>query len=258
MSSTATSTGITSQIWQRVVRQGDTNGDNSLSKDEFEALRASFRDSADLDQIIHSFDANGDGSLSSSELPSSPLDVDMLGPMLDWQEYRKADAETRAEDDKQIVASLFERADVDRDGFLSDDEMKAEATLWRTRWLEGETTDAGPVFMIRRDADPNHLSPEDFSVGRLIPHDQLKVIPPENIPPDIREALQKAAEEWKNSPDYQKPLTKEEHRQNAITGVLSTPLNATYISRLLSRLSAAIAKSYPTNTLRSDSDGTVA
>lgn len=259
MSSTTASTGITNQIWQRIIRQGDTNADNNLSKDEFEALRAGFKDSADLDQIVRSLDTNGDGSLSSSELPSSPLDVEMLGPMLDWQEYGKADAATRAEDDKRVVDALFKRADVDGDGYLSKDEMEAESNLRRARWLEGKTTDSDPVFAIRIGANRDRLSPEDFAVGRGIPLSSiLKVIPPEEVPADVREAVKKAMEEWKNSPDYHKPLTAEEHRQQTIDTVLNTPLNATYISRLLSQLSAAVEKGDPTNTLRSGSAETVA
>ncbi len=251
--SSAASSGITSQIWQRIVRQGDTNADNSLSKDEFEALRAGFQDSADLDQIIRSFDANGDGSLSSSELPSSSLDTEMLGPMLGWQEYVKADAATRDEDEKQIVAALFKRADVDGDGFLSKDEMKAEVALRQTRWLEGKIDDAIPV--INRNVDKDYLSPEDFGVARrLFP----ELTPPEGIPAEVREAHQKAMEEWRNSPNYQKPMADEEFRQQMTTSVLNTPLNATYISRLLSQLSAAVARTDPTDAIQSGNDGTVA
>ncbi|WP_370677965.1 hypothetical protein [Pleomorphomonas sp. PLEO] len=258
MSSAAGSSGITSQIWQRLVRQGDTNSDNNLSKAELDTLKAGFKDNADIEQIIRSFDKDGDQNLSSSELPSSPLDVEMLGPMLDWQEYGKADATTRSEDDKRVVDSLFARADVDGDGFLSKDEMEAESTLRRTRSLEGKSADSDPVYMIRPDADRDHLSPEDFLVGRRIPSDRLKIIPPEKVPAEVREAIQKAAEEWKSSPDYQKPLTAEEQRQKSVDGVLSTPLSAAYISRLLSQLSAAVAKADPANALRSSDEGTKA
>lgn len=253
MSSAAASSSITSQIWQRIVRQGDTNGDNSLSKDEFEALRAGFKDSADLDKIMSSLDTNGDGSLSSSELPSSPLDTEMLGPMLSWQEYVKADAATRDENDKQIVAALFKRADVDGDGFLSRDEMKAEGALRQTRWLEGKIEDAIPV--ISRNVDKDYLSPEDFGVARRL---FSELTPPKEIPAELREAVQKVAEELRNSPDYQRPMADEEFRQKLTTSVLNTPLDPTYISRLLSQLSAAITKGDPTNTLRSGTDGTVA
>lgn len=259
MSSTASSAGITSQIWQRIVRQGDINGDNSLSKDEFEALRTGFKDSADLDQIVRSFDTNGDGSLSTSELPSSPLDVEMLGPMLDWQEYGKADAATRAEDDQRVVDALFKRADVNQDGYLSKDELEAESNLRRTRWLEGQTTDSDPVFMIRLDADRDHLSPKDFMVGRPIAlNSVLKAVPPEEVPAEVREAVKTAKEEWEKSPDYHKPLTAEERRQQTVDQVLNTPLNATYISRLLSQLSAAIAQSGSVMTPHGGTDGTMA
>lgn len=258
MTSTAASTGITSQIWQRLVRQGDTNVDNSLSKDEFEALRAGFQGNPDIEQIIGSLDANGDGSLSSSELPSSPFDGGMLGPMLDFQEYSKADATTREEDDKRVVSSLFERADVDRDGFLSKDEMEAESTLRQTRWLEGKSTDSDPVFLIRQGGDRNHLSPEDFLVGRRIPVDQLKVVSPEELPAEVREAVEKAGEELKNSPDYRPPLTEEEQRQQATDRVISAPLTATYVSRLLSQLSMAVAKTDPAAGLQGSVDGIVA
>jgi hypothetical protein len=153
MSSAAGSSGITSQIWQRLVKQGDANSDNNLSRDELDTLKAGFKDNPDIEQIIRSFDKDGDQNLSSSELPSSPLDVEMLGPMLDWQEYGKADAATRSEDDKRVVDSLFKRADVDGDGFLSKDEMEAESTLRRTRSLEGKGTDSDPFYMIRPDAE---------------------------------------------------------------------------------------------------------
>lgn len=260
MSTAAGSSGITNQVWQRIIRQGDTNADKALSKGEIEALKAAFKDKVDIDQIIRSLDTDGDQSLNSSELPSSPLDVDMLGPMLDWQDYAKADASTRDEDNKRIVASLFERADVDGDGFLSKDEMEAERTLRRTRWLEGQATDADPVFLINVDADQDRLSPEDFVVLRSIPFDHLKVTPPENLPVEVREAMQKM-EEWKNSPDDQsdqKPLTEEERRQQAVDSVLNAPLTATYIGRLLAQLSAAVAKTDPANTLKNSRDGTVA
>lgn len=258
MSSAEGSPGITSQVWQRVLRQGDTNADKSLGKDEIAALRASFKDNLDIDQIVRSLDTDGDQSLSSSELPSSPLDVDMLGAMLDWQEYAKADAAARDEDNKRIIASLFERADVDGDGFLSTDEMEAEKTLRRTRWLEGKSTGADPVFMINVDADRDRLSPEDFVVLRGIPFDHLKITPSENIPAEVREAMQKAAEEIRNSPDYQRPLTEAEQRQQAVDSVLNTPLTATYIARLLAQLSATVAKTDPSATVRNSRDGTVA
>lgn len=255
MSSVVEPSGITSQIWQRLLKQSDTNADNRLSKDELDALKTSYQGDVDIDQLIRSFDVDGDQSLSSSELPSSPLDVEMLGPLLDWQEYGKADAATRAEDDKRVIDALFQRADVDRDGFLSRDEMEAEKTLRRTRWLEGKATDDDPVYMIRLGADQDRLSPEDFLTGRRIPLDALKVIPPEEIPADVRAAIQKVTEEWQNSPDYQKPLTAEEHRQQAITDVLNTPLTATYMARLLSQLSAAAARMDP---FQSKDNGTLA
>lgn len=258
MTSAAGSSDITQQIWQRLVRQGDTNADNRLGKDEINALRAGFKDNADIDQIIRSFDTDGDQSLSSSELPSSPLDVEMLGPMLGWQEYVKADVVTRAEDDKRVVASLFKRADVDGDGFLSKEEMDAEGALRQARRLEGITTEFDAVFMIRPDADKDRLSPDDFTVGRLIPSDRLKIIPPEELPAETREAIQRAAEEWRNSPDYQKPPTAEEYRQQAVDRVVNAPLTATYVSRLLSQLSAALAKTHAVDTLRSGADGILA
>lgn len=258
MTSTAASSGITSQIWQRLVRQGDTNADNSLSKDEFEALRAGFQGNADIEEIIGSLDANGDGSLSLPELPSSPLDGGMLGPMLDFQEYSKADATTRDQDDKRVVSSLFERADVDRDGFLSKEEMEAESTLRQTRWLEGKATDSDPVYLIRQGADRDHLSPKDLLVGRRIPLDQLKVVPPEQLPADVREALEKAGEELKSAPDYKPPLTEEEQRQQATDRVINAPLTATYVSRLLSQLSITVAKTDPASALRGGVDGVVA
>jgi hypothetical protein len=101
------------------------------------------------------------------------------------------------------------------------------------------------------DADRDHLGPEDFLVGRRISLDQVRITSPEEIPAEQREVIQKAAEGWENSPDYQKPLTAEERRQTAVDGVLSAPLSAAYISRLLSQLSAAVAKADPANALRS-------
>lgn len=255
MSTTVAASGITGQIWQRLVRQGDSNGDSRLDAAELDALKAGGGNQTDMAAILSAFDSDGDGGLSAGELPSAPLGAPMLGPLLDWQEYGKADAATRAADDARVVDDLFARADVDGDGLLSPSEWNAEMTMRSTRWLEAQASVEDPVYIVRRGILGNGsneaaLSREDIGVGRYVPVKAV-VIPHDQLAPEVRAEI---AEHAKRLAEYNRthptevpppPPTPEQRRQQVTEKILSAPLDTSYLTRLLAQLSASIAQTKP-------------
>ena len=68
----------------------------------------------------------------------------------------------------------------------------------------------------------------------------IKRVPPEQIPIEIREEIAKHVAEYQKTHPAEKPLTPEEQRARTVEHVLSTPLDSTYVTRLLAQLSAAV------------------
>ena len=120
-------------VWTRFIDRADVNGDGNLDREEMEAIDPK----ADFDKIIAEHDANGDGVLNSDELPKGAFSPMLFEQLLDAQEYRDATPDARATDDAKAVAQLFERADLDGDGVLSQEEWDAERALGMSRFADG-------------------------------------------------------------------------------------------------------------------------
>lgn len=245
MSAAVDTSSITRQIWQRLVTQGDRNADNRLDKAELDAVQADTKTKTDMAAIISAYDTDGDGGLTADELPSAPLGTMTFGALLDYQTYCASDVAGRAADDARIVDAMFARADVDGDGVLSKSEWDAEKAMRQTRWLMGEAQDDDPVFIVRMGANEEALRREDIAGGRAM---RLKVtpIPWDQLPADVREEIEahrKALAEYRKTHPAPTPLTPEERRQQVTAKLLSTPLDTSYMTRLLAQLSASIAAS---------------
>lgn len=237
---------ISNQIWQRLVQKGDSNGDSRLDAAELDGLQAGAKTKTDMAALVASFDQDGDGGLTADEMPTTALTSMALGTMLDWQEYGDADTATRAADDAKAVDALFARADVDGDGVLSSSEMAAERAMRQTRSLEGAASPGDPIFLFRQSLDGtgtgDGVRREDVLVGRMIPIDLTKVTSGPPLAEVVREPAVPPAQTDADAPAPTpvKTLTPEEVRQQATTALLSTPLDTSYLTRLLAQLSASI------------------
>lgn len=230
---------IANQVWQRLVRQGDGNGDNRLDRAELDALQADAKTKIDMTALLAAFDRDGDGGLTADEMPAAALTAMSLGKMLDYQTYAAADQATRDAREKEIVDALFARADVNGDDVLSPTEVAAEHAMRQARVLAGLAEENDPVFIMRYGANKDALTRADVLVGCDVPV-KVKRIPPEEIPIEIREEIARHMAEYRKTHPEEKPLTPEERRARTVERVLSTPLDTAYLTRLLAQLSAAI------------------
>lgn len=238
---------ISNQIWQRLVQKGDGNGDSRLDASELDGLQAGAKTKTDMAALVAAFDQDGDRGLTADEMPVAALTSMALGTMLDVQEYRDADPATRAADDAKAVDALFARADVDGDGVLSASEMAAERAMRQTRSLEGAASPDDPVFLFRQSLDGtgtgDGVRREDVLVGRMIPIDLTKVTSGLPLAEVVRqpEAPQQDGAPAP-APTPARTLTPEKVRQQATTALLSTPLDTSYLTRLLAQLTAAMGR----------------
>lgn len=164
------------------------------SRDELGAVKtktpASGQTAPAIADVFGALDRNGDGGLQSGEFtPDVLFDKTALGTMLGAQEYRDADRETRAAADRAAVEALFERADLDGDGLLNQDEMDTEKALRRA-----ETLDTGKLpevaYLMRVNSD-GKLGPNDVMVGRMLPMSELKAV---KMPPELRASFERIKE----------------------------------------------------------------
>lgn len=244
MGSTVDTSGIARQVWQRLVKHGDSNGDSRLDKTELDALKAGSKSGADIDQMIAAFDSDGDKGLSADEMPSTAFGAMTFGALLDAQGYRAADAASRSAEDDRVVDALFARADVDGDGYLSSSEMDAEKAMRQTRWLDGQASDEDPMFLVMPGANQDRISRSDISVGRSLGR-TLTALPPEQMPAEVRALLAQGPATASNPASGDKPTsapapTAAQQRQTVETKVPNTKLDTSYVSRLLAQLSASI------------------
>ncbi len=113
--SSSWSTGPSQAMKDRFFKRADSNGDGSISLDEFKALGSnksgrpnplSPADGETTESIFAGMDTNGDGQLSADE-----LDTGMQQRMQAFQD--------------QLRTALFKQADTNGDGVLSPDEFAA-------------------------------------------------------------------------------------------------------------------------------------
>lgn len=151
---------LTQHLYQRLFDRLNTDGDDVLSIGEVGAAAAGNVDSA---SVFNALDGNGDGRVMRGEMtPSDAFAADTLNALIGAQTETSG-----AATDEEIIADLFLRADLDGDGALNADEMKAEGDLRRAASLDAGHT-RGPIFMAR-DADGDGLlKPEEIGVARLL------------------------------------------------------------------------------------------
>jgi uncharacterized protein YbjT (DUF2867 family) len=221
-------------VWRNFFSRVDTNADGAMSAAELSALSSSQK----AGDLIKSMDTNGDGQLQFAELPQTPLNRQMMGPLLSAQEYRDATPAARAADNKTVISDLFARADVDGDGTLSQAEWDAERAINMASWLDtGESPPA--VFIVRQNAEQGALKPEDFVVGRAMKLDSsLKV---EDMPEDLREQMEKIKARMDELAPEVTVKTTEQVRAEAAAKVQTTPMSSAFMTRLIMSLSEGIA-----------------
>ena len=238
-------------LWGRFLGGVDRNKDGTISAEELAALSSTDK----AEKIVTQHDAIGDGQLSSDELPKGAFSPQMLGSLLDAQEYRDATPEARAADDTRAIEAMFARADVDGDGVLSEAEWDAERTLnmssWvdtrqmpdiafiaRTRSMDGLSTVAVPG----EEEAPAGLRPEDFIVGRRV---ALELVAAEDLPDDWSAQLAELKRVTESLPEEEQPqlavLDEATVRADMLDTIKAQPMTATFLTRLLMSLGGETA-----------------
>lgn len=153
---------LTQQLYHRLFDRLNTDGDDALSVEEIGAATADENNSKSL---FNTLDADGDGRVMRAEMtPSASFGSATLAALIKSQ---AADGTEKA--DAEIIADLFDRADLDGDGdgALSADEMKAEHDLRRAANLDAGYI-AGPVFMGIDKSGDGLLTQDEVGVARQI------------------------------------------------------------------------------------------
>lgn len=241
MTSISGSPGIAQQVWQRFVKAADQDGDQKLSGQELKAFSVDGIDDGTVERLLQTFDADGDGAIAAQEILANPYQPQETPAPLDIADIASLSREERDAMSREDVASLFERADVDGDGLLSKEEWQAERAMAQSRYLDSANEPAGVVYAIHKNGDWDYLSPEDVSAGRRLTG--LKLVAPEDMPPEMRERMEEVREMSKkitSDPDYKAPPTAEQREAAIRNNVLNTPLAGAFGSRLLAQLVASL------------------
>lgn len=158
MTAIGSATTLNQQLYMRLFDKLDVDKSDGLSAAE---LSAGLRSDAKAEKAFSRLDADGDGRVSRTEMtPSSRFGGDMLSALLAVQAEPETGA-SRAE----ILADLFERADLNGDGALDAEEMKAEQSARRAANLDAGYM-AGPIFIPRDGNRDGLLTMEEIDVGQ--------------------------------------------------------------------------------------------
>lgn len=170
--------GLTQQLYQRLFDHLDVDKSQGISLGELKAVGG---DSQDYASAFKALDADGDGQVARTEMTGSAVAYsdDTLSALLEAQAGSASktilpvnkglagllDGE-RSEQETQDLNALFARADVDKDGKLSDTEWEAEKALRRASTLDSGVM-SGPVF-IAMDVDGDGMtSAQEVRAGQL-------------------------------------------------------------------------------------------
>lgn len=150
---------LTQQLYQKLFDRLNTDGDDAVSLGELASVGANADDTS---KVFKAFDADGDGKVMRAEMtPSDAFAAQVLSTLIGAQ------SEPESMTDEAFIADFMARADIDRDGALSQDELKANADLQRAA-----AYDAG--YMARRavmidDADGDGLvRPDEIKVAKMM------------------------------------------------------------------------------------------
>lgn len=186
------SNALNQQLYQRLFDHLDVDKSAALSLDEIKATGAK-GDDAIFAEAFKALDGDHDGKIIRAEMtgPALSFASETIGAMIATQTSSAPDDGKVAEgaldspasgQPSEAVKALFARADVDGDGFLSSDEMKAEGALRRAANLDAGFI-SGPIF-IPRDANRDGLiAPEEISSGSSQPL-KLKAAFFDEMPPE--------------------------------------------------------------------------
>lgn len=177
MTSISTGGGLTQQLYMRLFDRLDADKDDVLSAKEVEAAGSGSGNSVNL---INKLDANGDGKVSRAEmLPTRTFGIETMGSLIAAQSK-----DDRTKISTEIIADLFKRADLDGDGALSVDEMKAENDLRRAANIDaGFASDT--ILMPRDKNGDGLLTKDEIGVGQRL-RIPLKIIFFDEMPADMQ------------------------------------------------------------------------
>jgi Ca2+-binding EF-hand superfamily protein len=205
MSSTVAGSTLTQQLYMRLFDRLNTNGDDALSVGEVGVLDAQNVESSKVFKVL---DGDGDGRVTRSEMtPSDTFGPETLASLISAQSGADDEA---ASPSMEILAALFNRADLDGDGALNADEMQAESDLRKAANLDAGYG-SGPVFMPVDRNDDGLFTKDEIGVGQQIrslelPASAIRFF--DELPGDMQQRIQAARKQMDLPP--LKPLTDEE------------------------------------------------
>lgn len=177
----SSSTTLNQQLYMRLFDRLNTDKDDALTVGEIGAIGDEKFDSASVFKLL---DADADGRVTRQEMtPPASLGADSLAALIAAQTQGP-----EAETDEDVVAALFERADLDGDGALSASEMKAETDLRRAGNLDAGYA-AGPVVMALDRNDDGLLTKDEVQVARPIPLPADAVRFFDELPENVQQGL---------------------------------------------------------------------
>ena len=124
------SSSMLKQMQEAMFKKADTNGDNSISKDEFSAVADSSKSSSEVAAVFSQFDTDGDGAMSRLESDAS---IAKAGQGVEAQGARpappqgpppaeKSDSSSSTSSD---ASALYDELDTNEDGVVSPAELAA-------------------------------------------------------------------------------------------------------------------------------------
>lgn len=172
---------LNQQLYQRLFDRLDVDQSQGLSLDELKSTGAKGDDAA-FAEAFKALDADGDGKVARSEMTAPPLSfatatLDAMVAVQASAPTEKARTEIdpatgrksivlppKSESEMQEIKALFSRADLDGNGLLSQDEMKAEGALRRAANLDAGQI-SGPIFVPRDANQDGSIAPDELIVG---------------------------------------------------------------------------------------------
>lgn len=176
-----------SQMWQKLTKKADTDGDGNISSAEYKtaAQKSSDTDEASLDEIFAQLDADGDGSISESDFSSSMKEA--FGP---------GGPGGAGGPPPMKPEEMFAEADSDEDGVVSTDELKTAMSK------NGEVDEEKLDELISKldDDEDGSITEDEFVSGMKKMHEEHEANRPK--PESTSNAAQKFIDQLEKSEEY--------------------------------------------------------